>query len=333
MEQRFFPQGGKPGSTANRMPAATISVGRIAQSEAIYPHMEWLNYHHLRYFYVAAKEGSLARAAAKLHVSQPSISEQIRELENALGEKLFRREGRNNKLTDAGQVVFNYAEEIFTLGRELMNTVKQRPGTRTLRLNVGVADSFPKLVTNEILKPVFTMPQAVHVVCREGKMEDLLAQLASHRLDLVLSDEPAPSSTNFKVFSHTLGESSVTLCAEVKLAAHLKRNFPQSLNNAPALLPVENTALRRALETWFRAHKLKPNVVAEFDDLALMKVMAAEGRGFIAVPTVALKEAVSRYLFRSLGQATTCRLQFHAFTAERLIAHPAISLITGHIIA
>jgi len=290
--------------------------------------MEWLNYHHLRYFWTVAKEGSLARAAAKLHVSQPSISEQIRELETAFGVKLFQREGRNNKLTDAGQVVFGYAEEIFALGRELMNAVKQRPGTRTLRLNVGVADSFPKLVTNEILKPVFTMPQAVHVVCREGKVEDLLAQLAAHRLDLVLSDEPAPSSTNFKVFSHTLGESSITLCAEAKLAGKLKRNFPKSLNDAPALLPAESTALRRSLETWFRTHNLKPNVVAEFDDLALMKVMAAEGRGFIAVPTVALREAVSRYHFRSLGQATTCRLQFHAITAERRIAHPAVQLLT-----
>ena len=295
--------------------------------------MEWLNYHHLRYFWTVAKEGGLARAAAKLHVSQPSISEQIRELEEAFGEKLFRREGRSNKLTDAGQVVFGYAEEIFALGRELMNAVKQRPGAKTLRLCVGVVDSFPKLVTNEILKPVFAMPQAVHVVCREGKMEDLLAQLAAHRLDLVLSDEPAPSNANFKVFSHTLGESSVTLCAEAKLATKLKRDFPKSLNDAPALLPAENTALRRSLETWLRSHNVKPNVVAEFDDLALMKVMAAEGRGFIAVPTVALKEAVSRYQFRSLGQATTCRLQFHAITAERRIAHPAVALITRHTLA
>jgi LysR family transcriptional activator of nhaA len=290
--------------------------------------MEWLNYHHLRYFHAVAKDGSLARAAATLHVSQSSISEQIRELEDALGEKLFRREGRNNKLTDAGQLVFQYAEEIFILGGELMNAVKQRPGTRTLRLNVGVADSFPKLVTNEILKPVFAMSRAVHVVCREGKMEDLVAQLAAHRLDLVLSDEPAPSSTNLKVFSHALGESGVTLCAEAKLAAKLKRDFPRSLNDAPALLPAENTVLRRALETWFRAQHVRPNIVAEFDDLALMKVMAAEGRGFIAVPTVALKEAISRYQFRSLGQAASCCIQFHAITAERRIAHPAVQLVT-----
>jgi LysR family transcriptional activator of nhaA len=291
--------------------------------------MEWLNYHHLRYFWTVAKEGSLARAAEKLHVSQPAISEQIRELEGALGEKLFRRAGRNNQLTDAGQIVQSYAEEIFSLGRELMNTVKQRPGARTLRFTVGVTDSFPKLVTNEILKPVFSMPQAVHVVCREGKLEDLLPQLAAHRLDLVLADEPAPSSANFKVFSHALGESNVTLCAEAKLARKLKRGFPRSLNDAPALLPGQNTALRRSLETWFRSQEVKPDVVAEFDDLALMKVMAAEGRGFIAVPTVALREAVSRYHFRSLGQATGCRVPFHAITAERRINHPAVTAITS----
>jgi LysR family transcriptional regulator, transcriptional activator of nhaA len=293
--------------------------------------MEWLNYHHLRYFWTVAKEGSLARAAAKLHVSQPSISEQIRELESAFGEKLFRREGRNNKLTDAGRVVFGYAEEIFALGRELMNAVKQRPGTRTLRLYVGVADSFPKLVTNEILKPVFAMPQAAHVICREGKMEDLLAQLAAHRLDIVLADEPASSSTNFKTYTHSLGETGTTFCAEKKMAAKLKRHFPKSLNDAPALLPTENTSLRRALETWFREQRLQPLIVAEFEDLALMKLMAAEGRGFIALPSVAVADAAGNYGFQPIGQAKKCRVQFHAITAERRIAHPAVALITSQV--
>jgi LysR family transcriptional activator of nhaA len=291
--------------------------------------MEWLNYHHLRYFWTVAKEGSLARAAAKLHVSQPSISEQIRELEDALGEKLFRREGRGNKLTDAGQVVLGYAEEIFTLGREMLNAVKQRPGARTLRLYVGVVDSVPKLVTNDILAPVFAMPQTVHVICREGKMEDLLAQLAAHRLDIVLTDEPASSSTHFKAFNHPLGETSTTFCAERKRAAKLKGGFPKSLHDAPALLPAENTPLRRALEKWFREHHIAPRVVAEFEDLALMKVMAAEGRGFTAVPTVALKDAVAHYAFQPIGQAAQCRLHFHAITAERRIAHPAVALITA----
>jgi LysR family transcriptional regulator, transcriptional activator of nhaA len=289
--------------------------------------MEWLNYHHLRYFWTAAKEGSLAAAAEKLHVSQPSISEQVRELENALGEKLFRREGRNNKLTETGQMVFGYADEIFALGRELISSVKQRPSEKTLRFYVGVADSFPKLVTNEILKPVFAMSQPIHVICREGKMEDLLAQLVAHRLDLVLSDEPASSSANFKVFNHRLQETATTFCAEPKLAAKLKRGFPKSLHDAPALLPSDNTTLRRALENWFREQKVQPRVVAEFEDLALMKVMAAEGRGFIAVPSIATDDAVAHYGFRVIGQAQKCRVQYHAITAERRIAHPAVQLV------
>lgn len=291
--------------------------------------MEWLNYHHLRYFWTVAKEGSLARAAAKLHVSQPSISEQIRELEAVLGEKLFRRDGRNNVLTDAGQVVFGYADEIFALGREMLNAVKQRPGTKTLRLYVGVADSFPKLVTNEILKPIFALPQTIHVICREGKMEDLLAQLTAHRLDIVLADEPASSSTNFKTFNHPLGETGTTFCAEAKLAARLRKNFPKSLHEAPALLPTENTSLRRALETWFRDQGIRPRIVAEFEDLALMKVMAAEGRGFIALPSLAMNDAVDHYGFQVIGRTDKCRVQFHAITAERRIAHPAVAQITN----
>jgi LysR family transcriptional activator of nhaA len=290
--------------------------------------MEWLNYHHLRYFWTVAKEGSLARAAARLRVSQPSISEQVRELESALGEKLFRREGRNNVLTDTGRIVFGYAEEIFALGRELTNTVKQGGGARTLRFYVGVADSFPKLVTNEILRPIFAMPQTTHVICREGKTPDLLAQLAAHRLDLVLADEPASNTTNLKVFNHSLGETTTTVCAERRMAARLKRNFPRSLHDAPALLPSENTTLRRALETWFREQRIQPRVVAEFEDLALMKVMAAEGRGFIAVPTMAASDALSHYGFQAIGVAKRCRVEFFAITAERRIEHPAVALIT-----
>jgi LysR family transcriptional activator of nhaA len=292
--------------------------------------VEWLNYHHLRYFWTVAKEGSLKQAAEKLRVSQPSISAQLRELEEALGEKLFRRSGRSKVLTDAGQVAFRYADEIFTLGRELVNAVKQRPGAQALRLYVGVADSFPKLVTNEILKPVFTMPQAVHVICREGKLEDLLVQLAAHRLDIVLADEPAASSTNVRTFNHPLGDSSTSFCALGKLALALKKGFPKSLDQAPALLPADNTSLRRAVEAWFREIGVEPRVVAEFEDLALMKVMAAEGRGFIALPSVVADEAVRRYGFRVLGVSDACRVHFHAITAERRILHPAVVVLTEY---
>jgi LysR family transcriptional activator of nhaA len=290
--------------------------------------MEWLNYHHLRYFWVVAKEGSLKKAAEKLHVSQPSMSEQIKELEESLGEALFRRSGRSNVLTDAGQIAFRYAEEIFSRGAELANAIKQRPGVQSLRLHVGVADAVPKLVTNEILKPVLAMPQTVHVICREGKMEDLLAQLAAHQLDIVLSDEPPSSSVKFRVFSQLLGESGITFCAAGKLAESLRKGFPESLHNAPALLPAENTAMRRSLDKWFRDKQIHPRVIAEFEDGALMKVMGAEGKGFIPVPTVVLHEALTRYRFKVIGASENCRDQFYAITAERRITHPAVVLMT-----
>ena len=290
--------------------------------------MEWLNYHHLRYFWVVAKEGSLKKAADKLHVSQPSISEQIKELEEALGEALFRRSGRSNVLTDAGQVVLRYAEEIFGLGAQLMSAVKQRPGVQALRFYVGVADAIPKLVVNEILKPVLAMPQTVHIICREGKMEDLLEQLAAHRLDIVLADEPASSSLEFKAFNHLLGESSVSFCAAPRLAARLGRGFPASLHDAPALLPTENTALRRSLEKWFQQRQIRPRVVAEFEDAALMKVMAVDEKGFAPIPTVIAVEALTRYGLRKIGATQECKEQFYAITAERRIVHPAAVAIT-----
>jgi len=289
--------------------------------------MEWLNYHHLRYFWTVAREGSLARAAARLHVSPPSISEQIHELEAVLGVKLFRREGRNNRLTDAGQVVLRYAEDIFALGRELMSVIKQQPATHALRLYVGVADSFPKLMTNEILRPVFRLPRTTHVICREGKIEDLLAQLGAHRLDLVLADEPAPSSLKVRTFTHPLGESDLQFCAVPPLARTLRRGFPASLHEAPAFLPAENTALRRTLEQWFREQKIRPRVLGEFEDLALMKEMAAGGGAFLALPGVVARDAAARYGFRIIGPATGCRARFFAISAERKITHPAVKLI------
>lgn len=290
--------------------------------------MDWLNYHHLRYFWTVAHAGGLRRAAEKLHVSAPSISTQIAELEHALGEKLFRRSGRENVLTEVGHVVLRYADEIFGLGAELMNAVKQRPTAKTLRLHVGVADSFPKLVTQQILTPVFAMPQAVHVICREGKVEDLLAQLVAHRLDVVLADEPAPGSLKVRVFNHPMGDSGVTFCAAAPLAAKLRRGFPRSLHGAPALLPAETTGLRRSLDRWFQAIAVTPRILAEFEDAALMKVMASDGRGFIPVPSVVAEEAVERFSLRVIGSTEKCRDHFFAITADRRITHPAVAALT-----
>lgn len=290
--------------------------------------MDWLNYHHLRYFYIVAREGSLKRASERLNVSQPSISAQVAALEAALGEKLFRRAGRGKMLTDVGQTVLGYAEEIFALGQELLSSVKGQGSGRVLRLQVGVVDSFPKLVANQILRPIFALQQPVQVICREGKLGDLLGQLLAHRLDVVLADEPAGGDLKVRAFNHRLGESTVTLCATPKLARALKPKFPASLHEAPALLPASNTALRRSLEKWFESIKVRPRVVAEFEDLALMKALAADGKGFIAVPTAALGEAGRLYDFVPLGLAGQCKEVFYAISVERRLSHPGVVEIT-----
>ena len=291
--------------------------------------MAFLNYHHLRYFWVVAKAGGLRKAAEMLHISQPTISAQIAALEGVLDEKLFHRGGRALALTEAGHRVFSYAEEIFSLGEELLDAAGQRPGARLLRVHIGITDSMPKLVSYRIIKPIFQLGQPLQAACREGNAADLLGQLAAYRLDIVLADEPAPSSLPIRVFNHFLGECGVTFCAERKLAATLKRNFPQSLNEAPGLLPASNTALRRALEKWFQAGKIRPHVVAEFDDAALMTVAAADGLGFFAVPTLVVKEVVARYGFQIIGRTEDCAQQFYVISAERKLTQPAVLAITS----
>jgi len=291
--------------------------------------VEFLNYHHLRYFWAVAKEGGLTRAAGKLNVSQPTICAQVQALENALEEKLFRRRGRRLELTEAGQQVFSYAEEIFSLGSDLMSTLKARPTTRPLRIQIGIVNSLPKLVSYEIIKPVFQLPQPVRAACYEAKTIDLLAQLAAYRLDIVLADEPSPSSVNLKVFNHLLGESGLSFCAAPKLAAPLKRGFPYSLHEAPALLPAADTALRRSLEKWFEQHRIRPRVVAEFDDAALMKVAATDDLGFCPLPRIVVDEAVSHYGVEIIGHTEECREQFYAISAERKLNHPAVLAITS----
>lgn len=286
-----------------------------------------LNYHHLRYFWMVAREGGLRQAAEKLHVSQPSLSAQIRELEAAIGERLFQRQGRGNVLTDAGQIALRYADEIFTLGSELSTIIRQSPTARAIRLYVGVTDTVPKLVAHRLLSPAFSMEQRVQVICREGKPSDLIAHLTAHRLDLVLSDEPASSGHQGRVFNHLLGETGVLVCAAPKLAERLKKDFPRSLHGAPALLPSETTALRRSVEEWFQAHKVKPDVLGEFEDTALLMVAAAEGRGFVIVPAIVRDEASERYGLVPVGK-TRCKDQMYAITAKRRIFHPAVERIT-----
>jgi LysR family transcriptional activator of nhaA len=289
----------------------------------------FLNYHHLRYFWAVAKEGSLRKASEKLRISQPSMSTQIGLLESALGEDLFRPRGRSVELTEFGQMIYGYAEEIFALGGEILGNSKQAPGVRTLRLHVGIVDSFPKLMSYDILRPVFEHQPVVQLTCHEGKLADLLAQLGTHRIDVVLSDEPASPGVSGKVFNHLLGSSEITFCAMPSLARKLKGRFPKNLDGAPALLPTQNCSLRRDLEKWFVNTGVQPRVVAEFEDAALAKIAATDGHGFMVVPTVVASEAIERYGFLALGRTKEIETPFYAITAERRFTHPAIVALTA----
>ena len=292
--------------------------------------MEWLNYHHLRYFWTVARKGGVRKAAEELHVSQPSISAQLRLLEESLGQKLFRRSGRNLVLTDAGQLVLSYADEIFAAGRELMSVIKQRPGKHPMRLNIGLTDAFPKLIAFQILRAAFRSNEPIHVICREGEIGSLVNHLQAHRLDIVLADEPASSTLKAKTFNHRLGRSGLTFCAAPALAAKLRRNFPRSLDGAPALLPATNMGMRAALETWFDKHEIRPQLVGEFEDSALMEVCSSGGRGFTVVHTVIDRAALKHYNLRVIAKVEDCGSEFYAITAERLLKHPAAIAITQH---
>jgi len=292
--------------------------------------MEWLNFHHLRYFWTVARKGGVRKAAAALHVSQPSISAQLRLLEEALGEKLFKRSGRNLVLTETGHLVLSYADEIFSAGRELLNAVKQCPSKRELRLNIGITDAVSKLITFQILKAAFRYTDPIHIICREGEIGPLVNHLQAHRLDIVLADEPASSALKAKTFNHRLGRSGVTFCAVPALAAKLRRNFPQSLDGAPALLPSENMGVRAALETWFDTQGIRPRVIGEFEDSALMEVCSSGGRGFTVVHTVVDRAALKHYGLRVIAKVEECGSDFYAITAERRVKHPAAVAITEH---
>jgi Transcriptional regulator len=293
--------------------------------------MEFLNFHHLRYFWAVARKGGVRKAAEDLGVSQPSVSAQLKLLEESLGEKLFQRSGRNLVLTETGQTVLSYAEEIFSVGRELMNAVKHRPGSRALRLSVGMTDAVSKLLAFEILKPAFNFLEPTHVICRQAEIGPLVRQLQSHRLDLILSDEPASSSLKAKVFNHRLGRSGVTFCAVPALANKLRRGFPGSLHGAPALLPTENMGSRIALETWFSEQGIRPRLVGEFEDATLMAVTAAfGGLGFTTVPTAVARVALKHYELKAIAEVEECGTSYYAITAERLVKNSVAAAINEH---
>ena len=291
--------------------------------------MDFLNYHHLRYFWTVARNGSVRGAAAELGVSQPSVSAQLRLLETSLGERLFRRSGRRLVLTEAGHTALTYADEIFSAGRELVNAVAMGTG-KSLRFNVGMTDSLSKLISFEILEPAFHFSRPTHVITRQGELAVLVNQMQSHRLDMILADEPVTSSHKSTMFNHRLGSSGVTFCAVPAIASKLRRNFPQSLHGAPALLPSENMGMRWALESWFDREGVRPHLVGEFESSTLMEVAASGGLGFTTVHTVVDHAALKHYGLRVIAKVADCSSDFYAITGERRVKHPVAARITEH---
>src|SRR5579871_3666139 len=289
--------------------------------------MEWLNYHHLLYFWCVAKEGSIARACEKLRLAQPTISGQLRLLEETLGEKLFVKQGRGLALTEVGQVVYRYADEIFSLGRELQDVLKGRPRNRPLRLIVGVSDLIPKLIAYRILEPALGMKVGVQIECYEDTPEKLLLSLSAHEFDLVLSDAPAHSAVRVRVFNHMLGSSGVALFASPPLANFYRKRFPDSLTGAPFLLPMKNSAFRQILDQWLETHSICPRIVGEFQDTALLTMFGQAGDGIFAAPVAIEREVRSRYRVAKLGDLGTTATDYYAISAERKIKHPAATVI------
>jgi LysR family transcriptional regulator, transcriptional activator of nhaA len=290
--------------------------------------MDWLNYHHLLYFWTVAKEGSIAKACEKLHLAQPTISGQLRMLEESLGEKLFTRAGRGLALTEVGQVVYRYADEIFGLGRELQEVLKGRPPGRPMRLLVGISDLVPKLIAYRVLQPTLLMAEPVQLVCHEDTPERLLADLADHRLDVVLSDAPVPPTIRVKAFNHLLGACGVTLFCAHGIAASFRKNFPASLDGAPFLLPTEGSHLRRSLEQWFDSRNIRPRVVAEFKDRALLKAFGQGGAGIFPAPSAIEREVREHYKVSVVGRPESIVESFYAISVERKLKHPAVVAIS-----
>lgn len=287
-----------------------------------------LNYKHLHYFLEVAKTGSIARASEKLHLTPQTISGQLSLLEEYFGNALFSRAGRNLELTETGRLVLSYAEEIFSLGGELEETLRNFPEGRPRVFKVGVADVVPKSIAYRLLAPALDLPEAVRIVCREGSVDSLLAELALHKVDLVIADGPIPSTVNVRGFNHPLGDCGITFFATAKLARQLNKHFPQNLSNMPLLLPGEMTIVRNRLIEWLDSQHIYPRIVGEFDDSALMKAFGQTGAGVFIAPSPIAEEVKKQYGVISIGETNKVREQFYAISVERKISHPAVTAIT-----
>ncbi len=290
--------------------------------------MEWLNYHHLYYFWVVIREGGITAAGKRLHLVPSTISSQLSTFEQALEVKLFQRVGRNIEPTEMGHLVFQYADEIFSLGKELMNTVHGHPKAGRIPLRVGVVDALPKMIVRDLLDPIFKMEEPIRLVCSENKKEALLANLALHELDIVLSDSPIGTDLSVKAFNHILGECGVTFFAVDELSGPLEQGFPFSLSGAPMLLPLRSVTLREELDLWFESLQIAPLIVGEFDDAALLKAFGQKGDGIFMAPTVIEDEVQRQYKVSIVGRTEKVRYRFYAISIEKILTHPAVLTIS-----
>lgn len=290
--------------------------------------MQWINYHHLLYFWMVAKEGSIAAAAKRLRLSQPTISTQLRTLETALDVELFDRSGRRLVLTEDGLLALRYAEQIFGLGQEMLDALQGQAVDRPLRMVVGVTYVIPKLIAYQLLAPALDLEQELSVECHEDRFDRLLGRLSRHELDLVISDVPIGPDISVKAYNHLLGSCGVSFFAAPKLAAKYRRSFPASLDRAPFLLPKTGCSVRRELDRWFDKLDIHPQIVGEFDDSALLKVFGQSGVGVFAAPSAIAEEIVRQYAVKIVGQTEEIQEHFYAITVERRLKHPGVVAIS-----
>jgi LysR family transcriptional activator of nhaA len=291
--------------------------------------MQRLNLKHLHYFWVVASHGSIVDASGVLHLTPQTISGQLRQLEESIGSKLFEKAGRNLVLSDTGRMVFHYADEMFRLAGDLQDALQGRTSGKDLVLKVGIAMVVPKLLAYRVLEPVMHMPREIRMVCHEAPLVDLLADLAVHKLDVVLADSPVSPALNIRAYNHVLGESPISFFAIPRAAAGYREDFPRSLDGAPMLMPTANSSLRRALDQWLEHENIRPRIVAEFEDRALMKAFGEAGTGVFTSPTAVEDDVVSKYGVEPIGRAESLRERFYAISAERRIKHPAVAAITA----
>ncbi len=290
--------------------------------------MNWLNYHHLQYFWAVSQEGSVIKASERLHVTPATISIQLRDLEKSLGVKLFRKAGRGLALTEMGIAVQSYANDIFATGQELLDMVNGRPVGGPMILRVGIKDVMPKLVAHQLLEPTLRMPGDIRLMCHEGDITKLIADLAIHKLDVVLSDTPIDPNMKVRAYSHLLGESDVVLVGVKPLAKKVRSGFPGSLNGTPMLLPMKNSVLRRSLDYWFEENEIRPKVVGEFEDSAMLKIMGKAGVGIFPVASAICEEVEEMYGVESIATLPHISEKYYALSVERKVKHPAVLAIS-----